>query len=78
MGKVISVPSAAVKRDGVWVLRDGRARFKPVTSGVATLDGRTQIVEGLNEGDEIIVHSQQPLRDGLRVEAVAEIIWGKP
>lgn len=78
MGKVISIPSAAVKRDGVWVLRDGRARFKPVSSGAATLDGRTQIMEGLNEGDEIIVHSQQTLRDGLRVEAVAEITRGNP
>lgn len=78
MDKVISVPSAAVKSDGVWVFRDGRARFKPVTSGTATLDGRTRIMEGLNEGDEIIVHSQQPLRDGLRVEAVAEIVRGNP
>lgn len=78
MGNAISVPSAAVKRDGVWVLRDGRARFKPVTSGAATLDGRTRIMEGLNEGDEIIVHSQQPLREGLSVEAVAEIVRKNP
>lgn len=82
MGKVRSVPSAAVKhleqRDGVWTLQDGRTRFKPVIAGVATLDGRTQIVEGLNDGDEIIVYSQQPISAGLKVKAVTEIVRGNP
>lgn len=82
LGKVRSVPSAAVKhfeqRDGVWTLQDGRTTFRPVIAGVATLDGRTQIVEGLNDGDEVIVYSQQPLRAGLKVKAVAEIPRGNP
>lgn len=82
MDKVRSVPSAAVKRveqrDGVWALQDGRAQFKPVTSGIATLDGHTQIMQGLNEDDEVIVYSQQPLHTGLKVKVVAEIVRGKP
>lgn len=82
MGKVLSVPSAAVKnfeqRDGVWTLQDGRTKFKPVIAGVATLDGRTQIVEGLSDGDEVIVYSQQPIRTGLKVKVVAEIVRGNP
>ena len=77
MDNVRSVPSAAVKhfeqRDGVWTLQDGRTKFKPVITGVATLDGRTQIVEGLNDGDEVIVYSQQPMRTGMKVKVVAEI-----
>ncbi len=82
MDKVRSVPSAAVKRveqrDGVWIMQDGRAQFKPVTAGISTLDGHTQIMQGLNDGDEIIVYSQQPLHTGLKVKVVAEIARGNP
>lgn len=82
MDNVRSVPSAAVKhfeqRDGVWTLQDGRTKFKPVIAGVATLDGRTQIVEGLDDGEEVIVYSQQPIRAGLKVKVVAEIVRGNP
>ena len=82
MDNVRSVPSAAMKhfeqRDGVWTLQDGRTKFKPVITGVATLDGRTQIVEGLSDGDEVIVYSQQPMRTDLKVKVVAEIPRGNP
>lgn len=82
MNNVRSVPGAALKhfeqRDGVWTLQEGRTQFKPVIAGVATLDGRIQIVEGLNDGDEVIVYSQQTLRPGLKVKVVAEIARGNP
>lgn len=77
---VRSIASAAVKRVdkqvGVWVLRDGEVEFKPVKTGLATLEGRTQIVDGLDEGDAVIVYSQQPLRAGLKVKVVSELVKG--
>ena len=74
----LSIPAAALKQldklDGVWVLQDGRVQFKPVKAGLSTLEGRTQIVSGLAEGDEVIVYSQQELRAGMKVKVVPEIV----
>ncbi|MFH2140269.1 MAG: efflux RND transporter periplasmic adaptor subunit [Pseudomonadota bacterium] len=80
MKQVRSIPSAAVKtvsgQTGVWVLQDGEVRFKPVRIGLATLDGRSQILEGLDDGETVIVHSQQSLRAGLPVKVVAALVKG--
>ncbi len=79
---VLSVPSAAVKlhdqQQGVWVVQAGRAQFRPVQAGIATLAGQTQILDGLAAGDEVIVYSQQPLSAGLKVKRVDAIVRGKP
>ena len=73
-----SIPSAALKRvdkqTGVWVLRGGKVAFKPVKIGLATMDGRTQILDGLNDGEEVIVYSQQVLRADLKVKVVPELV----
>lgn len=65
------IPSAAVKRidqqTGVWRVLAGRARFTPVRIGVRTLDGSSQLLDGLNEGDEVVVHSSALLADSMRV-----------
>jgi HlyD family secretion protein len=75
-----SIPTAAVKRvdkqTGVWVLRDGKVEFKPVRTGLATMDGHTQILDGLGDDDRVIVYSQQPLRAGLKVKVVSELVRG--
>lgn len=75
-----SIPSAAVKRidkqSGVWVLQDGKVQFKPVKIGLATMDGHTQILDGLGNDDMVIVYSQQPLRAGLNVKVVSELVRG--
>ena len=51
---------------GVWVLQDGRAKFKTIKTGIATLDGRTQILDGLGDDDEVIVYSQKAMKDDLK------------
>ncbi|MFH2134144.1 MAG: efflux RND transporter periplasmic adaptor subunit [Pseudomonadota bacterium] len=80
MKQVRSIPSAAVKtvsgQTGVWVLQDGDVRFRPVRIGLATLDGRSQILEGLDDGETVIVHSQQSLREGLTVKVVPALVRG--
>ncbi|HSB48403.1 MAG TPA: efflux RND transporter periplasmic adaptor subunit [Burkholderiales bacterium] len=69
--RALVVPTAALKQvdqqSGVWQIADGRTRFRPVTLGLQTLDGLTQIVDGLKAGESIIVHSTARLRDGMKV-----------
>lgn len=78
----LSIPAAALKQrdkqDGVWVLQNKRVQFKPVKAGLTTLEGRTQILSGLAEGDEVIVYSQQELRDEMKVKVVDAIVKAKP
>jgi HlyD family secretion protein len=67
------VPSAAIKRvqgkTGVWRVDEGKARLFPVTIGVQTPDGRTQILAGLKSGDAVIVYSPVDLEEGRKVKA---------
>jgi HlyD family secretion protein len=77
-----SVPTAAVKRvdrqDGVWLFNDGRVTFRPVKVGITTLDGRSQILDGLADGDEVVVHSEQAMKPDARVKVVNAIIRSAP
>ncbi len=78
LSNVRSVPAAAVKRrerqEGVWVLAAGRTAFRPVKVGIITLDGRSQIVDGLQAGDEVVVHSERELKQEAPVKVVSEIV----
>lgn len=73
-----SIPSAALKRvdkqNGVWVLQGGKVAFRPVKIGLSTMDGRTQILDGLSDDEEVIVYSQQALRADLKVKVVPELV----
>lgn len=69
--------TTAVKRinqqDGVWVLQEGRAKFKHVHIGISTLDGRTQILDGVSNSDEVIVYSQQAIKADSKLKVVSEV-----
>lgn len=70
---VLVVPTAAVKRlnkqDGVWLAAEGRLHFQPVTIGVQTLDGDTQIQDGLAPGDAVLIYTPKLPAEGMRVRA---------
>jgi RND family efflux transporter MFP subunit len=53
-------------RRGVFVLDQDVARFRPVTTGLQDAD-RTEIVDGLTDGDRVITTGALALRDGDRV-----------
>ncbi|HYR00630.1 MAG TPA: efflux RND transporter periplasmic adaptor subunit [Casimicrobiaceae bacterium] len=82
LATVRSIPAAAVKRvdrqDGVWQVNAGRATFKPVKVGLTTLDGRSQILDGLADGDQVVVHSEQALLPDARVKVVPAIVRPGP
>ena len=77
-----SIPAAALKRlnrqDGVWQFADGRVAFRPVKVGITTLDGRSQIVDGLKFGDDVVVHSEHALKPDAKVKVVATIVRANP
>ncbi|MCO5214423.1 MAG: efflux RND transporter periplasmic adaptor subunit [Caldilinea sp.] len=77
-----ALPAAAVKRvdrqEGVWRVTQGRVAFQPVTVGITTLDGRSQILDGLTDDDEVVVHSEQALQPDARVRVVTAIIGSAP
>ncbi|HEX6004079.1 MAG TPA: efflux RND transporter periplasmic adaptor subunit [Burkholderiales bacterium] len=71
LSPALAIPSAAVKRrggeQGVWQFVEGRTYFRAVRTGLQTLDGMTQLVDGLAAGDEVIVYSGARLREGMKV-----------
>lgn len=74
---VLLIPNASVRRRGnkvgVWLRKDGRMQFTPVKTGVEGLDGMVQVFEGLSEGDEIVVHSEQSLNEDSRIKVVSSL-----
>lgn len=71
---VLSMPSAALRRvdqrTGAWRIEAGKTVFAPLRIGVQTLDGRTEVLEGLAADDTVIEHSTEELRAGQRVRVV--------
>ena len=68
---VLSIPSSAVFRDqgrwAVYAIEDGVARLRRVELGHrGRLD--VEIVGGLAEGDEIVLHPSDKVRDGTKVQ----------
>ena len=72
------VPNAAVQRAegrlGVWVVEGTRElRFVPLRLGAADLEGRVQVLDGLNGGERVVVYSHKPLKAGSRIDVVERI-----
>ena len=53
----------------VFVERDGKAIYTLVQLGIR-IDDKYEIIEGLNDGDRVIVHGNTNLIDGVEVEVV--------
>lgn len=74
---VLSMPSAALRRvgqrTGAWRIEGGKTVFAPLRIGVQTLDGRTQVIEGLAADDTVIEHALEELRAGQRVRVVQRV-----
>ncbi len=67
-------PAALVRqegRPGVFVIDDGRARFRAVKVGVRTETG-VEILDGVAEGEAVVTQRAKPLMDGDRVRIGGE------
>ena len=71
------VPNASVQRlgdqPGVWVIEHGELRFAPARIGETDLDGRVQILDGLEVGAQVVVYSQRALGARSRVKVVERL-----
>jgi len=71
------VPNASVQRVdgklGVWVVDGNGLRFAPVTLGVADLEGRTQVLQGLRGGERVVSYSHKTLSANSRYKVVDQI-----
>ena len=63
------IPSRAVVADRVFVVKDGVVKPRTVKLGFRNLE-RAEIVEGLKEGEQVVVADQDLFRPGQRVRAV--------
>lgn len=76
------VPNASVKRVGgkigVWLLQDGALAFAPIQAGASDLEGRVQVLDGLECGARVIVYSQRSLGAHTRVKVVPRLPGGSP
>lgn len=76
--RALLVPTASVQRQGsvtgVWRMESGKPQFAPVRLGTSSLDGRTHVLEGLQTGDTVVVHSQKALSAGSRVQVVDSLV----
>lgn len=72
--RIVLAQDALVQEEGanyVFVVEDHAARKRKVTLGVRE-DSRIEVLEGLQEGEQVIVFGQQGLKDGSSVEIVKE------
>jgi HlyD family secretion protein len=72
--QALAIPSAALRlrggKPGVWVQRADKLGFVAVKAGTSGADGKLQILEGLKEGDAVIVHSERDLSEDSRIKVV--------
>ena len=52
--------------------------FAPVRTGATDLDGQVQILDGIKEGDQVVVYSQRELTKRSRVKIVDHLIKDTP
>jgi len=68
--EALAVPLGAIFRVGddwaAFVLRDGRARQQLIKLGSRNAD-KAQVVEGLAEGDVVVLHPSDQITDGVRI-----------
>jgi HlyD family secretion protein len=68
--EALKIPAGALFRRGqqwsVFVVDEGRARLRAVTVGLRN-DLEAQVTDGLDEGDRVIVHPSDRVREGIRV-----------
>ena len=59
------LPNAAIQRQGgavgVWALDEDRLKWLPVSVGQHSLDGQVQVLQGLEEGQGVVVYSAKAL-----------------
>ncbi len=71
------IPNAAIRREagrtGVWKIVDGDAHFVSVRLGSADLGGYVQVIDGLEEGERVVLYSEKALTKRSRIHVASRI-----
>jgi RND family efflux transporter MFP subunit len=71
------LPNAAVRtvddQLGVWHVQGGELRFVAVKLGTGDIDGKVQILDGLETGDQVVVYSEKALSKRSRLHIVEQL-----
>jgi HlyD family secretion protein len=60
-------------KTGVWVQAADKLSFVAVRTGTSGADGSVQILDGLKEGEAVIVHSERDLVEDSRIKVVSAL-----
>ncbi len=75
--RALALPNAAIRRfegrSGAWVLEDGNLRFAELRLGERSLDGQVRVLQGLQAGAQVVVHSEKELGSNSRIQVVAAL-----
>ncbi|WP_277058521.1 efflux RND transporter periplasmic adaptor subunit [Trichlorobacter lovleyi] len=75
------LPNAALhrldNRTGVWRVSKAGVEFVAVKPGATDLDGRVQILEGLQNGDRVVLYSAKALTRKSRIKLVEKLSVGR-
>ena len=81
-GTTVLLPNAAIKRvqarTGVWTIETGGLRFAPVRLGQTSLDGQVQVLDGIQPGATVVVHSEKDLAAKSRITVVDALAGQRP
>lgn len=71
------IPIAAIKTtngvNSVWVIKDGKTYYRTVKTGVQTVEGKVQLLEGLEQNETVVIYSKSQLAEGMRVRLVSAL-----
>lgn len=71
---VVTVPRAAVRQDGearyVFVVEAGKLRRRTIKLGMGNF-GKFEVLEGLKDGERVVLPGEFELRDGMNVRVTA-------
>lgn len=72
------VSNASVQRVegqlGVWQVEASGLRFVPIRMGATDLEGRVQVLEGLQGGENVVTHSHKALDARSRIKVVERVL----
>lgn len=72
--KALAIPNAAIHQlegqAGVWKTDVNRLSFIPVQTGIQTLDGQVEILNGLQTGDQVVTYTSKVLDANSKIKVV--------
>ncbi len=74
------LPTAAIQHhgqvSGVWIIGADGLAFQPVTTEITSLDGRTEIRNGVAPGVAVVVYAEKALSPGAKIRVVPALDGG--